>query len=127
MTSPRRTPPPRPWSRRTFLASLGLAGAGAATAAYARYWEPDFFQVHTVQVPRRHFPAPAGLRVLHLSDFHYGPFVDLPMIAEAIRLGLAGKPDLICLTGDFVTGRLRDAEAYAETLRALPQTAPTYA
>lgn len=120
-------PSPRRLSRRAFLALGGAAVAGASTAGYMRWWEPDWFQVHTETLPRALFPAPIGLKILHLSDLHFGPCVPLAMIAEAIRLGLAEKPDLICLTGDYVTGRLREPEAYAATLRVLSEAAPTFA
>lgn len=114
-------------SRRSFLALGGVAVAGAATAGYMRGWEADWFEVHTETLPRARFPAPVGCKILHLADLHYGPCVSLEMIAEAFRLGLAEKPDLICLTGDYVTGLLRDAGAYADTLRVLSRAAPTFA
>jgi predicted MPP superfamily phosphohydrolase len=88
-----------------------------------RWVDPDWFEVHTETLPRAKFPAPVGFKILHLSDLHYGPQVSLAMVAEAIRLGLAEKPDLICLTGDHVSGLLRDAE----TLRPLSEAAPTFA
>lgn len=120
-------PAPHRWTRRAFVATLATAGAGAATYGYGRYIEADHFEVHTVPLPRALFPAPVGLKILHLTDLHYGRDVPLTMIAEAIRLGLAQRPDLVCLTGDFVSGRLRDAEAYSATLRVLTEAAPTFA
>ncbi len=67
------------------------------------------------------------LRVLHLSDFHLSPVVSLAFIAESIALGLAEKPDLILVTGDFLTGRLENIAPYAATLARLPAAAPTFA
>jgi predicted MPP superfamily phosphohydrolase len=49
------------------------------------------------------------------------------MIAEAIRLGLGRHPDLVTLTGDFVTGRLGPGEGYARELSRLVDAAPTFA
>lgn len=118
---------PRRWTRRAFLIAAGAGAAGVAGAGYARWIEPDWFEVHTERLPQALFPAPAGLKILHLSDLHYGRDVPLAMIARAIRLGLARKPDLVCLTGDYVSGRLRDAESYAATLRPLVEAAPTFA
>jgi predicted MPP superfamily phosphohydrolase len=51
------------------------------------------------------------------------------MIGDAIKRGLATKPDVICLTGDFVSGP-GDTPApreYARVLRRLSAAAPTFA
>ncbi len=119
-------PRPRP-SRRAFLAALAVGGAGLSAAAYARYAEPGWFDVAEVPLDPRIFPAPRGLRILHLSDLHLGPHVALGHIERAVELGLAQRPDLVALTGDFITGRLREAAAYAAVLRRLSAAAPTFA
>ena len=114
-------------TRRAFLATMAVGGVGLTAAAYARYAEPDWFDVSEVALDPAKFPAPTGLRILHLSDLHLGPHVPLAHIERAIGLGLALKPDLVALTGDYVTGRLRAAEAYAAVLRRLADAAPTFA
>ncbi len=57
-------------TRRAFLAALAAGGAGLSAAAYARYAEPTWFELAEVPLDRALFPAPAGLRILHLSDLH---------------------------------------------------------
>jgi len=118
---------PATWPRRAFLGGLAGLGLAAGTAVYGRYGEADWFQVHEVPIARERFPLRRGTRLLHLSDLHLGPDVPLAMIAEAIRLGLGQRPDLVLLTGDFVTGRLGPAEAYARELARLVAAAPTFA
>ncbi len=50
------------------------------------------------------------------------------MIERAIDAGLAEKPDLICVTGDFITrGEDAISKEYAGALRRLSKAAPTYA
>jgi len=50
------------------------------------------------------------------------------MIDRAIDLGLAQRPDLVCITGDFVTHRSGfDAPALARSLRRLSTAAPAFA
>ena len=44
-----------------------------------------------------------GLRIAHLTDLHHGRMTPLRFIAEAVRLTNAEEPDLIVLTGDFVS------------------------
>jgi predicted MPP superfamily phosphohydrolase len=53
-------------------------------------------------------PAMEGYRVVQLSDLHLYPFTQLIAIERAVKAANALKPDLIVITGDFVTS---DAEA----------------
>ncbi len=47
---------------------------------------------------------------------------------DATRAGIACKPDLICMTGDYVTTlRQYDAAGLAKIFGTLANTAPTYA
>lgn len=66
------------------------------------------------------------LKLLHLSDFHADP-MPLDHIGRCIRAGLAEKPDLVCLTGDFITTKYKQWDAYAALLAELSKVAPTYA
>jgi uncharacterized protein len=69
-----------------------------------------------------------GVRILHLSDFHASPVVPFSLIENAVDLGLEAKPEVICLTGDFVTDTTPfDEAAYARILRRLSGAAPTFA
>lgn len=114
-------------TRRAFIAATVTIGAGAAAYGYARHFEPENFEVNRERLPRRLFPAPQGLKILHLTDLHLGHFVSGEAIAKAIRLGLAERPDVIALTGDFVSGKMSDAAEYAAILRPLARFAPTFA
>ena len=44
-----------------------------------------------------------------------------------MRLGIEAKPDLICITGDFITRLWDDWDRYAEILALLSHSAPTFA
>ena len=48
-------------------------------------------------------PAFHGLRIAQLSDIHIGPFMPEEQIRKFAAIANALKPDLIVLTGDFVT------------------------
>lgn len=111
-------------SRRSFLISLGCSGAG--TAAYTKWWEPDWLGVgrHQVKLGRGN---PSPLRMLQMSDFHASEVVSLGFIQRAIQTGLELKPDLICLTGDFITSKYRELDRFIEILSALAKVAPTFA
>ncbi len=125
--NPAPAPPPvqrARLSRRRLL--LGASFLAVAGAAYTSLLEPGWLEVshHTVQLG----PTEAApLRVLHLSDLHASGHVPLEFIAKAIQLGLAEKPDLICLTGDFITKHFSRFADYAEVLKPLAAAAPTFA
>ena len=70
----------------------------------------------------------SGARILHLSDFHASSAVPFSLIENAVELGLEAKPDVVCLTGDFVTDATPFDEAeYARILRRLSMAAPVFA
>ncbi len=89
-------------SRRGFLALCGatpLSGAGV----YGIYVEPERLRVARYTVPVADLPpALDGLRMVHVSDTHYGPFVTARYLREVMARINALTPDLIVLTGDYV-------------------------
>jgi predicted MPP superfamily phosphohydrolase len=116
-------------TRRRFLLAATGGAAALSGVAYARKIEPHWLDVSSTALP-----LPAGtwsgapLRVLHLSDLHLSRTVPLAFINEAITRGLAKKPDLICVTGDFITaGHAFDPVAYTPVLARLAAAAPTFA
>ena len=109
-------------SRRHFLGSIAAVGFG--TAAWMRYGEPWWVKETHQTVPL----GLGGLKLLHLSDLHANP-MPLNFLDREIERGLAWKPDLICVTGDFITAYQArpDWDAYAAVLSKLAKVAPAYA
>lgn len=124
-----KTKSSRFFTRRNFL--RGLAAGGLTTvggAVYTRWGEPHWLEVSRLAVPLGSGSGrSAPLRVVQLSDFHASPVVSFEFIDEAVTLGLAQKPDLIALTGDFFTNHLPDPARYADILGRLSAAAPTFA
>ena len=60
-----------------------------------------------------------GFRILQLSDIHHSLFVPLDHVAAVVELSNRLKPDLIALTGDFVTYSRSSIEPVAEILGGL--------
>jgi len=113
-------------SRRAFL--ISSTAAAAAVPAYAKLYEPGWLEVTEKSVPLPADKLKRPLRLLHLSDLHASPSVPFSLIREAIELGLARKPDLVCLTGDYITGgHLRDEARYSRLLSMLAGSVPVYA
>ena len=50
-----------------------------------------------------------------------------PYLRRAVALGISLEPDVICLTGDFITASDSRLEGYASVLAPLAQAAPTFA
>jgi predicted MPP superfamily phosphohydrolase len=108
-------------------AIVGALGAALPAAGYSFGVEPRWPELThtTILCP---VPLRAPVRILHLADLHASFFVSLSYIERAIDLGLAQAPDLICVTGDFITFQHDfDREQYVRILRRLPATAPAYA
>lgn len=101
-------------NRREFLAR-STAGATAAVTgsvgSYATLVEPARLYVREYTIPVKGLPAVFdNLRIAHVSDTHYGPYVALSFVQEAIGRANELNPDLVLLTGDFVHFTPRSVE-----------------
>ena len=66
--------------------------------------EPFMLAIERQQIYLRRLPQTLdGLRVVHLSDFHYGPLVNPRHLERAIEAANDLQPDLIALTGDYIS------------------------
>ncbi|HSB76926.1 MAG TPA: metallophosphoesterase, partial [Terriglobales bacterium] len=94
-----------PLNRRQFLAASALGATGLTTiGAAAIYRDTTHLELTRLEIPLRRLPARFnGLRIVQLSDFHYDRYVDVRVIRSAVRLANQLQPDLVVLTGDFVT------------------------
>lgn len=85
------------------ITALGLAGTGMARSFAGTH-------VHKVEFKYADLPDDLdGLRILHLSDSHLGPYIDLDDIEGALKSAEKFKPDIILYSGDI-----------ADELRLLP-------
>lgn len=106
---------PIPLSRRQFLSrSLALLGA-TATGRITN--EANFLEVTLHRVPLRGLSQP--LRVVQLSDLHRSWCVSEHFIRRIVAQTNALSPDLVLLTGDFVTRTAAYAPSCAQCLREL--------
>ena len=105
-------------SRRRFL-GMAAAGAAAALGADGFLIEPNLPKLVRQDIALRRWPARMdGFTVALLSDFHYDPYFSLHPLHTAIGLVNELRPDLIVLTGDFVSiplfGNYAAGAAHAE-------------
>lgn len=113
-----------PWlTRRQLLAVLG-AGAAAAVGfpLYAFGIEPHW--VELVRRPMRMPGLPASLEgatLLQVSDLHVGPGVSSDYLMGALDHARRLEPDLVVVTGDFVTWRGAELPELGRVLARLPR------
>lgn len=63
--------------------------------------------------------APRKLRAVSLTDFHFDPLYEEDFIAECVRQTNELKPDVVLLTGDYITRSSRRIDDFAALLGAL--------
>lgn len=64
-------------------------------------------------------PALAGLRIVQVSDLHFGPLADRAVMREAFARVAALDADLVCITGDIVDTPQTDLEEWLPELDRL--------
>lgn len=106
-----------------------LALAGLAQSLTARR-EDIHLIIDEVDVPGLLRHRPAGerverpLRLVQISDPHLGPFMSVERLRAICERAVAAQPDLILLTGDFLTmesqGSVEPLRRALEPLAALP-------
>jgi uncharacterized protein len=107
-------------TRRRFLYSGIVVGVGAALSLDG-FVQSNHPQLVRREITLRRLPrAFDGFTVAHLSDFHYEPNFSVVPIRKAVELVNGLRPDLIVLTGDFVTVPILERE---QLLRKSAETA----
>lgn len=73
---------------------------------------------HHITIPN--LPSPfAGLRIVHLTDIHHGLYLPLQAVLDAVELSNRLEPDVVALTGDFITYSRSYIDPVAEVLGTL--------
>lgn len=104
-------------SRRDFIkVSAFAAGAGAVSPLGVALREPHEPVVNHIPVILDRLPSAFdGFRIAQLSDIHFNSFMTPEHLQSVLTMVKAQKPDVVMLTGDFVTAhhqtRRKDLEA----------------
>jgi predicted MPP superfamily phosphohydrolase len=118
----------RTFGRRHFLEGAAILGAASAAGGLpvlaAAQEEQARAERVTFTLPGLD-PAHDGLRVAQLSDLHVGPRTSPDVIRAAVEEANRFAPDLVVLTGDFVSRRRSEVELLRDLLGGL--AAPTFA
>jgi len=108
--------------RRQFLerTTAAVVAAPFIAGAYGLFYGRLNLQTPTQRIRLPQLPkAFAGFRIAQLSDIHIGPFMTEAEIRKYVGIANALKPDLVALTGDFVTWDPSTQRAVVEALAGL--------
>jgi hypothetical protein len=109
-------------SRRVFLERAGatVAAAPFVAGAYGLFYGRLNLETPTQPIRLKRLPAAFdGFRIAQLSDIHIGPFMTEEQIRKYVAIANALAPDLVALTGDFVTWDPATQRAVVEALAGL--------
>lgn len=114
-------------TRRKFLYTGAVAGVGAALGIKG-FVDTKHIELKRIEISLKRLPEVFdGFTIAQLSDFHYDHFTAEP-VRKSVEIANSLKPDLIVLTGDFVTvpflkrharEAARTVEPCSEVLRCL--------
>lgn len=126
------------WKQRSRVAPYGVSTRPATPlralalnlthAARTALTEPYMLTVEHQPIILRRLPREFdGFRVVQLSDVHHGPFSSNEQIERAVETANRLRPDIIALTGDYITKERRYAAPCAEMLGRLQAKYGVYA
>ena len=113
------------WFRLTRRGFLKVAGGGAlvigaGAGIEALVVEPRWVRRTQPEIALEGLPrAWEGVRISLLTDIHLGPWVDLDHVAKAVAMSNDARPDIIALTGDFISRPRAVSPDFAAALKQL--------
>jgi uncharacterized protein len=115
-------------SRRRFLQtaslfSLSSLSTDSTALAASEEIEVSNHTIHLKNLPR----AFNGLKLVHLTDIHHSKFVSFNDVFRMVELSNRQDPDVVLLTGDYITWSKKFIPPMAEALRNLKSRLGVYA
>lgn len=100
--SPNLAPGPSHLTRRRFLQTAGLSAA--ALGFYSCEFARHDLEITHIPLAIRRLPDPFhGFRIVQVSDIHLDDYTEPIFLRHALRAVNALNPDLVLITGDFIT------------------------
>lgn len=121
-------PTPIRWKQRGRVATIGSApetplrafALNLTKVARSALTEPYRLTIEHQQIYLRRLPPELdGFRVVQLSDIHHSPFTSRQQIERAVATATRLQPDIIALTGDYISKERQYAAPCAELLGRL--------
>lgn len=105
----------------------GLA-AGVMQFARSAFAEPHTLKIERREIFLRRLPRELdGFRIVQLTDIHHSPLTGRAEIERAVRVANELRPDMVALTGDYVSHEREYAAPAAEMLGGLRSRYGTFA
>ena len=100
-------------NRRAFIGTSAALVTGAGVVGYTTLIEPHWLEIVTRELPIANLPPGLnGATLAHVSDIHACRYVDENYLTRSLdRLKLL-SPDIVVLTGDFVTWEVDRSAAH---------------
>ena len=120
-------------TRRQFLKAALRLSAGAALfassgGAYSTLIEPRWLSVDRIEVALPRLPIDLdGFTLVQLSDFHHGTPASDDDLRAVVKTANQLKPDVIVLTGDYITRSVEHLAPCAQVLGSLRATRGVFA
>lgn len=108
-------------SRRDFLDGSAKAAMALpfAVGGYGSFIGRDHFEVRETELRVKGLPVDLdGVRLVQISDFHYGPYLSRKDLRRVVGMANELRPQLAFVTGDFIT---RHGDPLEECLDELAQ------
>lgn len=112
-------------SRRAFLSRLKWGYAPLLTGGSGAYAYGSMLERHRVVVEKHEVKlalgerGPARLRAVSLTDFHFDPLYETGYLEACVSKANALKPDVVLLTGDYISRTSERIKDLAEVLGRL--------
>lgn len=102
--------------RHAYIAMKALSGG----IGYAAFVEPSLIQTTQIAITIEDLPpALDGYRIAHVSDIHYNIAAGRKFLSRVVERTNALDPDMVALTGDFITHNPRNLHACMGVLGGL--------
>lgn len=109
----------RQFVRRSVIGLAAVSGTGLVIDGFfvePHRPVPEHIDIHLTRLPE----AFEGFRIAQITDIHFGPYMHTAGLERALHLAQDFRPDLVALTGDFVSHPLYQHNGLAGARNAEP-------
>jgi predicted MPP superfamily phosphohydrolase len=120
-------------NRRSFLKRFRHFYAPALLAGAGSYGYGASVERHRLKVERHDLNlalgprAPRSFRAVSLTDFHFDPLYEEDFVLECVLRSNALNPDIVLLTGDYISDTSRRISDFARIIGGLEASTGVYA
>ncbi|MEZ0275954.1 MAG: metallophosphoesterase [Roseimicrobium sp.] len=112
-------------NRRSFLKRFKYMYAPALVGGGGAYGYGSALERHRLKVERHDLKlalgprAPKSFRAVSLTDFHFDPLCEEAFVQECVRQANALNPDIVLLTGDYISSTSRRINDFTRIIGGL--------